>query len=39
MPWAGRLSQSSRRVAMQPRKPTALAIPVFFEEISPWGVT
>ena len=38
MPWVGRLSQSGRRVAAPPRKPTALAIPVFFEEISHWGV-
>ena len=38
MPWMGRLSQSGRRFAAPPRKPTASAIPVFFEEISPWGV-
>ena len=38
MQWMGRLGQSGRRVAAPPRKPTASAIPVFFEEISPWGV-
>ena len=38
MPWVGRLRQSGSRVAAPPRKPTAVAIPVFFEEISHWGV-